>query len=286
MTTFLPVRPSSETTRQRALWLSTIAFTACFCGMDDLFDHRHPHQTRAGPQRNSVWPTRRHANPHGLAGSARPRHLDRPLRRQGRLTFTMLAAAAATFLLAHAATYAQMLFAALGVGLAGGSFAVGVAYVSRFFPAERQGTALGIFGAATWVRRSRTSSLLSCFSPGAGRLSLRCGPEPSPSWLCVLVLRQRRPGVPAAPNRSHGSKELLAGACSAEKSAGLALRALLFLRFWRLRRARALAATLFDRRLRLRRRDRGHDWRGLFHSGQPSSGPMAACCPTASAPEP
>jgi NNP family nitrate/nitrite transporter-like MFS transporter len=33
------------------------------------------------------------------------------------------------------------------VGLAGGSFAVGVAYVSPFFPAERQGTALGIFGA-------------------------------------------------------------------------------------------------------------------------------------------
>ena len=40
----------------------------------------------------------------------------------------------------------QMLVAALGVGIAGGSFAVGVAYVSRFFPAERQGTALGIFG--------------------------------------------------------------------------------------------------------------------------------------------
>ena len=31
-------------------------------------------------------------------------------------------------------------------GLAGGSFAVGIAYVSRFFPAEKQGTALGIFG--------------------------------------------------------------------------------------------------------------------------------------------
>jgi MFS transporter, NNP family, nitrate/nitrite transporter len=30
--------------------------------------------------------------------------------------------------------------------MAGGSFAVGVAYVSRFYPAERQGTALGIFG--------------------------------------------------------------------------------------------------------------------------------------------
>ncbi|MEO5325097.1 NarK/NasA family nitrate transporter [Mesorhizobium sp. CC13] len=66
----------------------------------------------------------------------------------GRLVYTatMLAAAAATFLLAFAQTYTQMLVAALGVGLAGGSFAVGVAYVSRFFPADRQGTALGIFG--------------------------------------------------------------------------------------------------------------------------------------------
>jgi NNP family nitrate/nitrite transporter-like MFS transporter len=66
----------------------------------------------------------------------------------GRLVYTatMLAAAAATFLLSYAETYPQMLVAALGVGLAGGSFAVGVAYVSRFFPAERQGTALGIFG--------------------------------------------------------------------------------------------------------------------------------------------
>ncbi|GLS33616.1 MFS transporter, NNP family, nitrate/nitrite transporter [Mesorhizobium albiziae] len=66
----------------------------------------------------------------------------------GRLVYTatMLAAAAATFLLAFATTYAQMLLAALGVGLAGGSFAVGVAYVSRFYSADRQGTALGIFG--------------------------------------------------------------------------------------------------------------------------------------------
>ena len=61
-------------------------------------------------------------------------------------TLTMLAAAVATFLLSFATTYAQFLVAALGVGLAGGTFAVGVAYVSRFFPAERQGTALGIFG--------------------------------------------------------------------------------------------------------------------------------------------
>lgn len=67
----------------------------------------------------------------------------------GRLvyTLTMLAAAVSTFLLSYAATYAEMLIAGLGVGLAGGSFAVGVAYVSPFFPPEKQGTALGIFGA-------------------------------------------------------------------------------------------------------------------------------------------
>ena len=66
----------------------------------------------------------------------------------GRLVYTatMLLAALATFLLSYAQTYSQMLLAGLGVGLAGGSFAVGVAYVSRFYPAGKQGTALGIFG--------------------------------------------------------------------------------------------------------------------------------------------
>ncbi|KQV40551.1 MULTISPECIES: nitrate/nitrite transporter [unclassified Rhizobium] len=62
-------------------------------------------------------------------------------------TLTMLAAALSTFLLSYATTFPQMLLAGLGVGLAGGSFAVGVAYVSPFFSAQKQGTALGIFGA-------------------------------------------------------------------------------------------------------------------------------------------
>ncbi|MFC0199750.1 MFS transporter [Paracoccus rhizosphaerae] len=61
-------------------------------------------------------------------------------------TLTMLTAAVATFALGWASTYPQVLIAALGVGVAGGSFAVGVAYVSRFYDDGRQGTALGIFG--------------------------------------------------------------------------------------------------------------------------------------------
>jgi NNP family nitrate/nitrite transporter-like MFS transporter len=67
----------------------------------------------------------------------------------GRIVYAgvMLAAAAATFLLSYAETYPQFLLAALGVGIAGGSFAVGITYVSKFYPQKQQGTALGIFGA-------------------------------------------------------------------------------------------------------------------------------------------
>ncbi len=66
----------------------------------------------------------------------------------GRRVFAlvMLAGALATFLLSWASTYGQFLLAALGVGIAGGSFAVGIAYVSKWYPKEKQGTALGIFG--------------------------------------------------------------------------------------------------------------------------------------------
>ena len=67
----------------------------------------------------------------------------------GRIVFTavMVSAAVATALLSFAYDYTTFLVAALGVGIAGGSFAVGVAYVSKWYPKEKQGTALGIFGA-------------------------------------------------------------------------------------------------------------------------------------------
>ena len=67
----------------------------------------------------------------------------------GRRVFAgvMLAAAAATFLTAYADSYIELLIAALGVGIAGGAFSVGITYVSKFYPQGRQGTALGIFGA-------------------------------------------------------------------------------------------------------------------------------------------
>ena len=59
----------------------------------------------------------------------------------------MFVSAAATWALIWADSYPTMLLAGLVVRLAGGTFSVGVPYVSRFFSPERQGTALGIFGA-------------------------------------------------------------------------------------------------------------------------------------------
>lgn len=59
----------------------------------------------------------------------------------------MLLSALATWLLTFATTYPQFLLAALGIGIAGGSFSVSITYVSKFFPPEKQGSALGIVGA-------------------------------------------------------------------------------------------------------------------------------------------
>ena len=66
------------------------------------------------------------------------------------MALVMLIAAAAAFLMSYAQTYAQFLAAALFMGVAGGSFAAGVAYVARWYPKERTGTALGIFGMGTF----------------------------------------------------------------------------------------------------------------------------------------
>ncbi|CAK0749635.1 putative nitrate/nitrite antiporter NarK1 [uncultured Gammaproteobacteria bacterium] len=66
----------------------------------------------------------------------------------GRIVYVavMIAAAIATLALTQADSYPMFLVAALFVGIAGGSFAVGIAYVSRWYPKEKQGTALGVFG--------------------------------------------------------------------------------------------------------------------------------------------
>ncbi len=67
----------------------------------------------------------------------------------GRIVFTvlMLATVIPIWLIGYATQYWHFLVLALFVGVAGGSFSVGIAYVARWYPKKRQGFAMGIFGA-------------------------------------------------------------------------------------------------------------------------------------------
>jgi NNP family nitrate/nitrite transporter-like MFS transporter len=67
----------------------------------------------------------------------------------GRVVFTilMLSTVVPIYLISKCTEYWQFLVTGLFVGLAGGSFTVGIAYCARWFPKNRQGLAMGIFGA-------------------------------------------------------------------------------------------------------------------------------------------
>ena len=69
----------------------------------------------------------------------------------GRLVFTALLAFSsfAAFAVPMTTSYGTLLVAAFLIGMAGSSFAVGAAFVSRWTPAARQGTALGVYGLGT-----------------------------------------------------------------------------------------------------------------------------------------
>ncbi|MCW4454837.1 NarK/NasA family nitrate transporter [Flavobacterium sp. MXW15] len=133
--------------QQRALWLSTFAFTICFAVwmIFSIIGIQIKQQLGLNDTQFGLLI----ATP-VLSGSVLRIFLGVWADQIGGrkvLTAVMLCGAIATWLLTYAHTYMQFLVAALFVGIAGSSFSVGVAYVSKWFPASRQGTALGIFGA-------------------------------------------------------------------------------------------------------------------------------------------
>jgi NNP family nitrate/nitrite transporter-like MFS transporter len=66
----------------------------------------------------------------------------------GRLMFTLLflAVAIAAAIVPLAANYNTLIAYAFFLGLAGSSFAIGAGFVARWFPPEKQGSALGVYG--------------------------------------------------------------------------------------------------------------------------------------------
>ena len=67
----------------------------------------------------------------------------------GRIVFfiLMLSTVVPIWMIGEATQYWQFLVLGLFVGLAGGSFSVGIAYVARWFERQNQGFAMGVFGA-------------------------------------------------------------------------------------------------------------------------------------------
>lgn len=67
----------------------------------------------------------------------------------GRIVFGLLLlfTSVPAYMLSRATTYQDLLLWALVLGMAGTSFSVGVAFTSKWFPPQRQGFALGVYGA-------------------------------------------------------------------------------------------------------------------------------------------
>jgi NNP family nitrate/nitrite transporter-like MFS transporter len=67
----------------------------------------------------------------------------------GRIVFAVLMASTIVpiWLISYGTAFWHYLVTGLFVGVAGGSFTVGIAYSARWFPKSQQGTAMGIFGA-------------------------------------------------------------------------------------------------------------------------------------------
>ncbi|WP_298773304.1 nitrate/nitrite transporter [uncultured Shewanella sp.] len=63
------------------------------------------------------------------------------------LLLLMLSTTVPIYLISYATEYWQFLLLGLFVGLAGGSFSVGIAYVAKWFDKQHQGFAMGVFGA-------------------------------------------------------------------------------------------------------------------------------------------
>lgn len=85
----------------------------------------------------------------------------------------MLFSALALFFTSQVSSFGGFLLGGLLFGVSGASFAVGIAYSSIFFPRERQGTALGVFGvgnAGAALTTLIAPSLLKKFTDGGANI--------------------------------------------------------------------------------------------------------------------
>src|SRR5690349_14094451 len=137
------------TTRQSwtALTLSTIAFAISFAVWGMISPLAKTFQTGLRLSETEVWAMI--ATPVLLGSVIRLPMGMLADRFGGRIVFGLLLLfiALPAYMLSLAHTYEQMLLWGVLLGMAGTSFSVGVAFTSKWFPPEKQGLALGIYGA-------------------------------------------------------------------------------------------------------------------------------------------
>jgi MFS transporter, NNP family, nitrate/nitrite transporter len=106
-------------------------------------------------------------------------------------------------------SYSSLLFWGFFLGVLGSSFAVGVAFVSRWYPPEIQGAAVGIYGAGN------IGQSIAVFGGPvlAGRIGISatflCFGLASLAWGAVFALKARNPEVKARPRTFQECIDLL-----------------------------------------------------------------------------
>ncbi len=122
-------------------------------------------------------------------------------RYQGRYVFPalMIASAIPAFLIPYAASYSALIALAFFLGLAGSSFAVGVAFVSPWFDRQKQGGALGVYGLGN-AGQSAAVFLGPVLAAAVGWHNVFLGAAALlVIWAAVFLIAARNSRVSAAP---------------------------------------------------------------------------------------
>lgn len=226
--------------RQRVLWLSTIAFTVMFAvwlmlgvlGLEMKQDTRlmlgesvagmSADEIKVAVQERFEWLLAVAI----LSGSILRLNFGIWADRYGgrnMMILLLLVSAVSAYWTAHASSYGELLICSALFGLAGNSFTVGIAWCSAWYPERSKGTALGVFGAGN-VGASGTKLLVILIPsvltlvPAAGLLggAIPGGWRVVPVFYAVLlavmaaVIRFAAPCVDRIPSRGRPVSEMLA----------------------------------------------------------------------------
>jgi NNP family nitrate/nitrite transporter-like MFS transporter len=119
----------------------------------------------------------------------------------GRVVFAVLflLTAAAAAVVPGAGSYGELLASGFFLGLAGSCFAIGIGFASRWFPPERQGTALGIYGLGN-MGHSAAVFLGPVVASRVGRDAVFYGVAAlCAAWAVVFFATARNAPIPVKP---------------------------------------------------------------------------------------